>query len=200
MRSIIFLLTFFLISQASAEDIFDKFNEALSRVSPHDSMHAWERNLTTNDWQAILENCYDRNVNPEAKKDLVNLLHEHNQYRSTESARQKDNQLLLYCANALSLAWDAGIKLSVIPLNPEDPKTLLRAETIKECYLVPKVGLSTRLQQKIRMTIGVGREASRNNSNEDISLPELMVAYVGLCGAVFSKDPNIPVQATFSPK
>ena len=200
MRSIIFLLAVFLTSSTWAKDIFDKFNDGLSLVSPHDSMHAWERNLTTNDWQAVLENCYDRNVNPEAKKDLVSLLKEHNVYRTNRSARQKDSELLMYCSHALSIAWDVGIKISVIPLNPEDHKTLLRAETIKECYLVRRMGLSTSLQKKIRMVIGAAREVSGKENNEKISFPELMVAYAGLCGSVFSKDSNIPVQVAFSPR
>ncbi len=198
MRPAVLMFMVVFSSGAWGQDIFDRFGDALSKISLHDSMNPWERELSKQGWQTILENCYDRTENSNAKDALSSLLSRHDQISTNVSARQKDQEILLFCAHALSLANKVGINLSAIPLNPDDHKTLFRAKTVEDCYAVSEEGFSQGLRKNIRMVAQIQTGASGGQASDQITLPDLMWAYSSFCGAVFSEDKHIPVEVIFS--
>lgn len=200
MRTIFVFVFLALSSAAWGQDIFDRFGEVLSGISVQDSMHPWEKDLSTQEWQKILENCYDRAVNPDAKDALNIYLKRHDKISMNASERKKNQEMLLYCSHSLSLSNKIGINISVIPLYPEDKKSVFRAQTVEDCYFVSEKGFSERLRHKLRMAIQARREISGKEKAYQVTAAELITVYPAFCGVFFSKDKDIPVQVIFSNK
>ena len=200
MKIILRFLLIFFIAPTYAVDSFQIIENSISSTSLENSMNPWEVNFTQEKWRVNIENCYDRNVNQEAKKALKELLSKNGQEMSELSAREAGMQLDFYCSHVLSLADQVGIKLSIAPVNLSNYQVKMRADFIQSCYSFKREGFTNNFRNAIELAIRASREALEKDKNLPVSGQEVIMTYVGMCGALFSKDPKIPVYISFTIK
>lgn len=198
MKAIMALFVLLWITPTYAAGSFDRYAAVINAMDVATLENSWERSYTQRDWQVILENCYDRVVNSDARAALVERLQQNGVLRSNGGLSQRDIDAVVafYCSHALYLASSFGLKLRVVPLAFDDPKPLYRARIIESCYQVRRVGFSSWFRDQIKMVVAAQREVAGESQAGPVKLSEILTAYPTVCGVVFSEDPKIPVSVT----
>lgn len=200
MKLIYKFLCLLFVLPAYASDAFDQVEIILTSASLSDSLNPWETDLKAAEWRVILENCYDRNVDSNAKQALIKLLESNGQIKSDMSSRDINLHLVLYCSHALSLAEELGIKIQLIPLDPSNAKVINRSSLIESCYAFRKKGFTTSFRGYLELFIATEREVSGMNKQDPATLPDVLLAYSGMCGAIFANETEVPIHAKFITK
>jgi hypothetical protein len=161
--SAVILIAFFSVSVHA--DPFETAEKVSMSVSLDSSLNPWERQFNIGQWEAILENCYDRKVNSDARMALVDLL-ENNSGRFPDNFSESDidSQLGAYCSRVLSLANELGFDLEVRPIST-DKQTLNVSNLISDCYNFRSDGFSEELKAYVSMAVGATKEINSNNSD-----------------------------------
>ena len=179
-------------------DPFGTAEKVSMSMSLDSSLNPWERQFNRGRWEAILENCYDRNINSNARMALVDLLESNSgQFPDNFSESDIDSQLAAYCSRVLSLANELGLDMEVRPIST-DKQTLNVASLISDCYNFRSEGFSEELKAYVSMAIGAAREIDSDNSNTDVNAFQILLGKLSLCGSAFAKSLSTPILLKFS--